>query len=36
MEDFQKDPYDYCKKKTKIILAELGIGLSEYVYKRAF
>ena len=36
MEDFQKDPYDYCKKKTKIILSELGIGLSEYVYKRAF
>ena len=36
MEYFQKDPYKYCKDKTKAILSELGIGLSEYVYKRAF
>ena len=36
MEYFQKDPYKYCKEKTKTILSELGIGLSEYVYKRAF
>ena len=36
MEYFQKNPYKYCKEKTKAILSELGIGLSEYVYKRAF
>ena len=36
MEYFQKNPYKYCKEKTRDILNELGIGLSEYVYKRAF
>ena len=30
MENFRKDPYRYCKEKTKTILSELGIW-SQYV-----
>ena len=32
MEYFQKNPYKYCKEKTREILNDLGIGLSEHCF----